>query len=156
MLHSFDANANLLDAYHAIVQSDAGLSSAAGTWIEENASCAIAAPKASSKGFIIDQALEIIQNEYSNPMLSQADISDHLGLSQAYFSRLFKKEMGETFIAYLTQTRMNHAKLLLCDGQPVQAIAEACGYQSKKYFLDVFRQSTGMSIAQYLDEVNRE
>lgn len=36
VLHSFDANANLLDAYHAIVQSDAGLSSAACTWIEDN------------------------------------------------------------------------------------------------------------------------
>ena len=87
-------------------------------------------------------------------MLSQADIAEHFGLSQAYFSRFFKKETGETFITYLTHLRLERAKNLLIAGKGVSEVAESCGYQSKKYFLDVFRQNTGKTVAQYLEEVN--
>lgn len=83
-------------------------------------------------------------------MLSQADVATQLGLSQSYFSRLFKKETGETFMAALTHTRLSHAKEMLAQGASIQETSEACGYQSKKYFSDVFRQNFGVSVTQYL------
>lgn len=103
-----------------------------------------------STGFVIEQALDAIRTEYGNSMLSQADVATQLGLSQSYFSRLFKKETGETFMAALTHTRLSHAKEMLAQGASIQETSEACGYQSKKYFSDVFRQNFGVSVTQYL------
>ncbi|MDO4546925.1 MAG: response regulator [Clostridia bacterium] len=149
----FDPQIDVLDAYKAVCRSGCAPTVAASAWMEKNAPVSGAGRESSSTSFIISQALEIIDNRYMDDALSQADIARQLGLSQAYFSRLFKKEAGETFIARLTKTRLRRARELLKEGLPVSLVAKQCGYQSKKYFLDAFRQNVGLSVTQYL---NRE
>ena len=149
-----DENMNLISIYQAITQSDETPSAALSTWFDTAFHLSPAHADTQNKGFIIEQTLDILNHGYADPMLSQADIAERFGLSQAYFSRLFKKETGETFITYLTHLRLERAKNLLIAGKSVSEVAESCGYQSKKYFLDVFRQNTGKTVAQYLEEVN--
>lgn len=98
---------------------------------------------------VIRTALAMMQEEYDSPNLSQAELSERLGLSQAYFCRLFKKETGKNFVAVLTEIRMNHAKELLESGIAPEQAAVQCGYPNKKYFYDSFRQRFGMTVLQY-------
>ena len=150
-LLEYDPMSDVLAALRYVLDSRALPAIAATQWLRKNVS-ASTTQDASPSGFIIESALRIIQEDFCNPLLSQADIAEQLGLSQAYFSRLFKKEVGETFIFHLTLTRLSHAKKLLDHGQSLDKIAEACGYQSKKYFLDAFRRHFGISVTQYLEE----
>ena len=101
------------------------------------------------KSPVIQTALSMIQQEYNSPNLSQGELSERLGLSNAYFCRLFKKEIGKNFVSFLTEIRMNHAKEFLEHGMMPEEVASRCGYPNKKYFYDSFRQRFGMTVLQY-------
>lgn len=153
VMQSFDARADVLSAYQTISESPAGFFPAAIDFFEGHVQLS-ASPTASS--FVITQALSIIQNEYANPALSQSEIAEQLGLNPAYFSRLFKKEVGKTFISFLTNTRLTQAKRLLSEGMPVNDVAIACGYQTKKYFLDAFHHNLGLTVTQFLQGAQKK
>lgn len=72
------------------------------------------------------------------------------GVSLAYFSRLFKDEVGMTFSDYLTHIRMEKAKQLLNYGtlRPAE-ISGLVGYEDPKYFSQVFRRIAGMTPLDY-------
>ena len=56
-------------------------------------------------------------------------------MSAAYFSTVFKKETGKTFINYLTDYRMEQAvDLLLTKDEKTYIIAEKVGYSDPNYF----------------------
>ena len=149
-------NIDLSDAINALLADGRPTATAVNEWINQNASRSENTPAGTSSGFIIQSALEIIKDEFNNPLLSQAEIAEHLGLSQAYFSRLFKKETGETFITYLTRTRLDYAKVLLLEHRNISEVVDSCGYQSKKYFLDTFRQNFGISVSQFMEEIESQ
>lgn len=98
---------------------------------------------------IIDNALLLMRTRYAFPDFSQVWLAEELGLSQAYFSRLFRKSLGVSFITKLTEIRMEAAVTLLKDGKSVPEAATACGYQSVKYFSNSFRQYHGHSPQQH-------
>ena len=58
---------------------------------------------------IVKEAKEYILENYTNAELSLEVICRYLHLSPAYFSSLFKKETGQTYINYLTDIRLNKA-----------------------------------------------
>ena len=94
---------------------------------------------------IIENALLLMETRYASPDFSQVWLAEELGLSQAYFSRLFRKSLGVSFITKLTEIRMEAALVRLKEGMSVADAAEACGYQSVKYFSTSFRQYHGQS-----------
>ena len=62
-------------------------------------------------------------------------------MSAAYFSTVFKKETGKTFINYLTDYRMEQAvDLLLTKDEKTYIIAEKVGYSDPNYFSYVFKK----------------
>lgn len=101
------------------------------------------------------RALALMREQYASIHFSQAWLAEELGLSPAYFSRLYRKKMGESFIVALTNIRMQKAEALLREGTSVAAAATRCGYQSAKYFADAFRQHFGVSAHQYPQEESR-
>lgn len=44
------------------------------------------------------------------PALSLDDVCADLGVSNSYFSSIFKKETGQSFVSYLTDYRMDRAE----------------------------------------------
>ncbi|MBR1909485.1 MAG: response regulator, partial [Lachnospiraceae bacterium] len=66
----------------------------------------------STKKFAAD-ARQYIADHYSESKLSVDEICSHLGVGTSYFSSVFKKEMGKSFVTYLTEVRMNEAQRLL-------------------------------------------
>ncbi|MCS7461954.1 AraC family transcriptional regulator [Paenibacillus doosanensis] len=82
--------------------------------------------------------------------ISLEEVADHLFLNSSYFSRLFKKETGETFIEYVTRMKMNRAKELLDQtSHPVGKICEMLGYDNQSYFIKIFKSSVGVTPMEY-------
>ncbi|WP_373231203.1 AraC family transcriptional regulator [Cohnella sp.] len=82
--------------------------------------------------------------------ISLEEVAEHLHLNASYFSRLFKKEMGITFIEHVTHMKMERAKELL-DQTPhtVGAICEQLGYDNQSYFIKTFKAHTGVTPVEY-------
>lgn len=100
----------------------------------------------------IKKALAYIEkNLTTNITLDQ--VSDHVFLSQFYFSRLFKKEMGVSFTSYLNQRRIEQAKVLLTQSNlSVKIISKNMGYSQTSYFCKIFKEIVGMTPAKFRKE----
>jgi len=82
----------------------------------------------------ITAAVEYIRANIGKP-ISLEDLSGIAGLSQFYFSHMFKRETGFAPMEYVINTRIEHAKtLLLTTGMSVSEIAEEVGYSSSGSF----------------------
>lgn len=92
---------------------------------------------------------QYIQQHYSEP-ISLEIVSRELGFNPTYFSSLFKKETGLTFLEYVTEVRMEMAKEFLRDTDwTVADICERVGYKDTKYFSKSFRKITGLKPNEY-------
>lgn len=77
-------------------------------------------------------------------------ISQMVYLSPAYFSRVFKKEMGVTFSSFLNNVRIDKSRALLQNNDlKIVDIALMVGFESQSYFTKVFKKITGVSPLQY-------
>lgn len=110
-----------------------------------------ACPTVSSAAEPIDRVIAGIRADCSLPY-SQANLSHSLGLTPAYFCRLFHEKTGMHFSAFLTATRMNKAQEILSagDGKSLQEISQACGYPNKSYFCQVFKKYTGLTPGEFV------
>lgn len=98
----------------------------------------------------IDRVIASIQADCSLPY-SQQNLSRSLGLTPAYFCRLFLDKTGQHFSTFLTRTRMEKAQQLLSDGQrhTLAEVSAACGYPNKSYFCQVFKKYTGLTPGEF-------
>jgi two-component system response regulator YesN len=72
-------------------------------------------------------------------------VAAHVLLSPSYFSVVFGREVGETFIEYLTNVRIRKAiELLHATSLTSSEIAYRVGYHNPRYFYSVFRKVTGL------------
>lgn len=103
----------------------------------------------STRSFVV-KAEEYVHENYANKDLTVEGICQYLGVSAAYFSTVFKKETGKTFINYLTDYRMEKAvELLLSGDEKTYVIADAVGYTDPNYFSYVFKKQFGVSPSKY-------
>lgn len=71
-------------------------------------------------------------------------------LSSTYFSTLFKRETGKSFIAYVTELRMEMAANMLTQtDEKTYLIAEKIGYTDPNYFSYVFKKHYGLTPSKY-------
>lgn len=131
-----------------------GLTQAAGTWkwiereLRRIAQLGVPA-KGSAGNRKIEQALEYIHKNYQH-RLTARQVGEQVGLSEVYFSNLFKREVGVTFGEYLTSYRINIAKYLIRNGDyKVYEVAEMSGYSSPQYFSQIFQKETGRTPLEY-------
>lgn len=98
----------------------------------------------------VEKAVEYVQEHYGDQNLSVETICRSLGVSTAYFSTVFKKDTGKTFINYLTDCRMEKAEeLLLEQDEKTYIVAEKVGYTDPNYFSYVFKKKFGVSPSRY-------
>ena len=100
----------------------------------------------------VSRACKFIQENFRRE-LSLDDVSKEVNVSPYYFSKLFKEEIGENFIDYLTSLRIHNAKELL--RRPVLSIREAglqSGYADPNYFSRIFKKQTGMTPREYREQ----
>ncbi len=95
---------------------------------------------------VIEEAKRYIQENFTNPDLSLEMICKHLHMSTAYFSTIFKKEVKQSYIAYLTDLRLGLAmELLKNTDKKTYVIANEVGYPEQNYFSYVFKRKFGMT-----------
>lgn len=98
----------------------------------------------------VRRAIEYVEDHYAKKDLSTDSLCSFLGVSAAYFSTVFKRETGKTFINYLTDCRMEKAeRLLLESSEKTYVIARQVGYSDPNYFSYVFKKRYGMSPSKY-------
>ncbi len=98
----------------------------------------------------VAKAEAYVHENYSSKDLTVESICDYLGISAAYFSTVFKRETGKTFINYLTDVRMERAvHMLLDENEKTYVIAEAVGYSDPNYFSYAFKKKFGISPSKY-------
>lgn len=74
------------------------------------------------------------------------DIADKFYISKSHLCTLFKKNMGETVLKYIKDTRLEYAaKLAVTTDIKSIEICETCGYGSVSNFLRDFKKRYGMS-----------
>ncbi len=98
----------------------------------------------------IDSALNMIQQNISNPDFNISDITSELGLSDVHFRRLFHKTHSMSPVKYLTFLRLEKAKDYLRNSElQIFEISEKCGFGSSYYFTRVFKADTGYTPSEY-------
>ena len=104
----------------------------------------------SQKTPVVIEAQKYINRNYSNETLSITEIANKIGISQTYLTRLLKKELGMTFIDYLTYVRIKNSIILMEDPEiRIYEIAELVGYSTQHYFSNVFKKHMGMAPLDY-------
>ncbi len=99
---------------------------------------------------LVTDAQNLVRERYMEPDLSLDTICSVLGVSNSYFSSVFKKETGKAFITYLTDYRMDHAATLILEtNEKSYQIAERVGYLDANYFSYVFKKRFGVSPSKY-------
>lgn len=112
----------------------------------------ISVRNSSTKSFV-SRAKEYVHNNYGNEELSLDCVCEILGVSNSYFSTIFKKETGNSFISYLTDYRMDRASCLLIEtNEKSYMIAKKVGYTDPNYFSYVFKRRFGVSPSKYRTE----
>ena len=106
--------------------------------------------RSDSAGRMVERAKAFIQEHFQESELSVEMLCQELHLSPAYFSTLFKRELGMSFTAYVTEVRMEAAAERLRETEEkTYLIARQCGYEDPNYFSYVFKRHFGESPSKY-------
>lgn len=82
--------------------------------------------------------------------LNLEKISKGVYLNPSYISHVFKKVAGMNFVHFITDVKIDRAKILLIDEErKIADVAATIGYNDAEYFSKVFKQKTGMSPTVY-------
>jgi two-component system, response regulator YesN len=103
------------------------------------------------KGYtIVEKAKEIVAAALDNSEFSMDDVAARLFISPNYLRSLFKQQLGESFVEYLTRIRMEKAQKLLDDATlKIHNIAEKVGYLDQHYFSMCFKKYFGLTPTDY-------
>lgn len=100
-----------------------------------------------------------IEDNIYNKALTLAGVASHVGFNKSYLSGIVKQIYGMPFQSYVTQRRMEQAKiLLLTTDMKNYQISDAIGYDDVNYFATKFKRSFQITPKQYRQQVinNRE
>jgi two-component system response regulator YesN len=89
-------------------------------------------------------------DEHYTENISIVSAAEHFYLNPSYLSQLFKKKTDDTFLNYVTNTRLEKAKSLLQDTDlKVYEISSQVGYKDPKYFSKIFEKKIGVKPSDY-------
>lgn len=98
---------------------------------------------------VMDHRITVVKDYLKRRVTDMPTISELCqltGLSQAYFSRLFKEQIGVTPKHYMYQLKMEHSKYLLSQlGYTVKETAITLGYSDPYIFSNQFKRTYGYS-----------
>jgi len=97
----------------------------------------------------VQKSVDYIQEHFAES-ISMNEVAANINFSPTYFSRLFKKETGHSFVSYLTLTRILRSIFLLRQtNQAIEQIAMELGFNTPNYFSSTFKKEIGLSPSQY-------
>lgn len=82
--------------------------------------------------------------------LSLDDVSAGVFLNSTYISHIFKKVTGMSFVNFMTEVKIDRAKVLLRDPNArINEVAYTLGYSNSEYFTRTFKRKIGMTPVEY-------
>lgn len=104
-------------------------------------------PKTNNR--ILLQAFEYIHG-HKHSIPSMAELAELCHVSPSYFSRLFTKDVGESYSHFISRLRVEWAKgLLESTDCSVQEISDKLGFSDSGYFIKTFKKHVGVTPAFY-------
>jgi AraC-like DNA-binding protein/predicted alpha/beta hydrolase family esterase len=92
-----------------------------------------------------NRALKFIEGNLGSKMAIR-EIADYVALSSSHFSRAFKRSLGSSPNAYVTERRVERALRMMASTQKsLTEIALECGFSDQPHFTRSFRRVVGMS-----------
>ena len=90
-----------------------------------------------------------IQENYMHP-ITLNEMAEREQLTVPYLSRYFQKQMGQSFIKYLSGIRLERAVMYLLETDwPIIDIAMECGFSNMNTFHKVFKETFHTTPYQY-------
>lgn len=95
-------------------------------------------------------AIKYIIENYTDPMITVAEISKIIGISETHLRRLLKDKLNMSPIKYITHLRIEKAKNMLENTNcTVSEIASLSGFSDQYYFSREFKLNVGIAPTDY-------
>ncbi|MEL6537571.1 MAG: helix-turn-helix transcriptional regulator, partial [Bacteroidota bacterium] len=107
---------------------------------------------------IADTLAEAVEKDkvYLNPKLTLRALADILGVSEADLTRTIQAQYGKNFRSFLNEVRVREVQTRLrtegLGNLSLAGLARECGFNSEASFYRVFKEHTGMTPKQYLEQ----
>ncbi len=121
------------------------------SWIEKfkNEVVGILEPMPFNKVVLLESVKEyVIENIDKRITLQEA--ADHVYMSPAYLSTLFKKEYNQSFVDFVNESKTKRACELIKDNKlKINEISYILSFENAYYFSKVFKKYTGLTPTEY-------
>lgn len=102
----------------------------------------------------LNKVFSFVEKNYRTKVTLE-DVSKATGFSPYYFTKFFKKNVGQTFIEFLNNYRIDKAKWeIINTDTPISSILNQGGFTSDKTFYRLFKKQVGLSPKQYKNKYN--
>lgn len=96
-----------------------------------------------------DKVYQYMMKHFTKPIRLE-EVASLVGLSPNAFCRYFRERTKKTFIQYLNDIRIGHAKKLLIEGRmKISTLSMESGFNNLSNFIEQFKRSTQMSPSEY-------
>ena len=103
----------------------------------------------------VNRAIEFLISRLDGE-IRLSDVARHCGMSDAAFSRFFKRNTGHGFVRYVNRMRVNRACILLSQtSDPITAICFETGFNNLSNFNRQFLSIRGMTPSEYRQQAGR-
>jgi len=92
--------------------------------------------------------IEYLNKEYAQPF-SLDKLSRKYYIDKYYLSHLFKENTGFTIYEYVQSKRIQKAKSLIQEGEPISKVSTECGFLDYSNFYKAFKKLVQMSPSNY-------
>ena len=104
--------------------------------------------------------LALIENKpYLVPELTLSELAERINIPERKLSHVINNTMHTTFYDLINTHRIEEAKTKLkseaFNKYSIAGIAEICGFNSKSSFYRIFKKETGLTPAQYKNNINK-
>ena len=142
-----DCGEKLWQSYRDALQQ---IESAASNRAPEAADCGSSRQKDYSS-----QCIELIHQHYADEALNAEALAEACGVTLAYLSKIFKKEVGMGLLEYLQRYRIDSAKKMMAQSPEIRinVLCENVGYSNVATFIRVFKKYEGISPGSYRDQL---
>ncbi len=106
----------------------------------------------SRENIILKPALDYIEKYYTRN-ISLNSMASLCNISTSYFSKLFRRTIGDNFSNHINRIRINKARELLeTTDIPITNIALDLGFEDSGYFIKVFKKFEGVTPSKYRND----
>lgn len=99
---------------------------------------------------MVKDAEKYFRENFGDDSINREKVAQHLNISSAYLSEIFKKNTQKTIPQYLNELRIAKAKdLLMNTNQKITEIAFEVGFGTLDHFIRIFRDSEGITPTEF-------